>query len=173
MSFLEGMPTAAPQSDEARFQFSLPSQGQIYEKRQRGGGGVRVREQLHQTSWAAWQAGFFGWKPRRASGGPRDHRPAAPKQADLEKFCKIQGAGQAGGSQGCSKAPCFSVAKGGCSDMPSSLSWHNLHQVPRSPEQRGLLPPVLPAELICPSLKLPPFPGLPWELDSRALALAG
>lgn len=57
--------------------------------------------------------------------------------------------------------------------MPSSPSWHNLHRVPKSPEQQGLLPPVPPAELICPSLKLPPFPELPWEPDSRELALKG
>lgn len=40
MSFLERLPTAAPQSGEAQLQFSLPSQGQIYEMRQPGRGGV-------------------------------------------------------------------------------------------------------------------------------------
>lgn len=168
MRFLERLPTEAPQSDEAQLQHGLSRQGQICEMRAQPPPPMLSKrspfsqpgredgwEQLHQARWEA-----FSW---------------------LESSAKSRGQGRQEGARAGARPPCFNVA--GCSDVPTSPSWegarvvlspwHYLHCVPRSPEQRGLLPLLPPAEPICPSLKLPPFPELPWEPDSGVLALKG
>lgn len=169
MRFLEGLPSEAPQSDEAQLQHSLSREMRQPRRREAPAQDPQpwsLSTHLQCCLKAAPSPNLEG-KLGGSSSSRLDGKPG--------RFPWLERATSRGqGRQGAGRAG---------SDVPTSLSWegarvvlspwHYLHRVPRSPQQRGWLPPLPPAELICPSLELPPFPELPWEPDSGALALKG